>query len=1096
MKTLALVALLHWLSVPLEDEDAAAKEKWDVNNPPGPSVEASIDTDEGTWMNLDLSPDGRTIVFDLLGDLYTLPAEGGEATRIAAGIAWEMQPRFSPDGQQIAFTSDAGGGDNLWVMNRDGSERRQVTKERFRLLSTPAWTPDGAFLAGRKHFTSHRSLGAGEVWLFHATGGDGLQMTKRRTEQKDEGEPAFSPDGRYLYFSVDSTPGETFDYSKDSNGQIYTIQRLDRESGEIDTLVRGPGGAARPTPSPDGETLAFVRRVRFQTTLCLLDIASGRVRQLHDGLERDMQETWAIHGVYPTMAWTPDNASLLFYAKGGIHRVDVNSGEVKPIPFHVKDERTVQEAVRVQVPVAPDQFKVRALRWVRVAPDGQRVIYQALGHIWVRDLPAGEPRRLTAQTEHFEFHPAFSRDGRFIVYTTWHDRELGSIRVVATNGGEGRTITSEPGHYVDPVFSPSGETVVFGRISGGRLTSPLWSRETGIFRIPTAGGEAIRITRKGTRPQFGGEEDRIYLITSSVQDGQDKSSLFSIGLDGSEERTHLNAANATRFAVAPDEKHVAWVERFHAYVAPLVHTGREVKLGPEDKAIPQHRLTRDAGENLQWSGDGKTVYWSLGPELFQRSVDEAFAHLGQEEGKAAEPVSEGIDISFTARQEQPSGSLVLSGATLVTMNGDEVIEDGVVLVEGNRIRAVGRKGEVEIPSGARGIDVDGMTIVPGFIDVHAHGGQAISGLTPQQNWQHHANLAFGVTTIHDPSHHTNSIFAVSEMARSGRVLSPRTFSTGTILYGAAGNSRAEVDSLDDARSHLRRLAAVGAFSVKSYNQPRRDQRQQVIQAGRELGVMVVPEGGSTLAHNLTMIVDGHTGIEHSLPVEKVYRDVTQMWSATEVGYTPTLVVGYGGIWGENYWYDVSNVWENERLMSFAPRFVVDPRSRRRTRAPEEEYNTHRSAGICKALVDAGGRCQLGAHGQLAGLGAHWELWMLQMGGLSNHQALRAATLDGAYYVGLDAELGSLEAGKLADLLVLEADPLENIRNSERIRYTMLNGRLYDARTLAPADGRDGAAPTYFFQGDDGIYPMETRTAGCGGCTTVGHGGSEELERYR
>jgi imidazolonepropionase-like amidohydrolase len=387
-----------------------------------------------------------------------------------------------------------------------------------------------------------------------------------------------------------------------------------------------------------------------------------------------------------------------------------------------------------------------------------------------------------------------------------------------------------------------------------------------------------------------------------------------------------------------------------------------------------------------------------------------------------------------------------------------------------------------VPGDARRIDVSGSFIVPGFIDVHAHGGQAQNGVTPQQNWQHHANLAFGVTTIHDPSHDTNSIFAVSEMARAGSILSPRTFSTGTILYGAAGTAKAEVDSQDDARGHLRRMRAVGAFSVKSYNQPRRDQRQQIIQAARELEMMVVPEGGSTLQHNLTMIVDGHTGIEHSLPVARIYRDVVQLWGKSGVGYTPTLVVGYGGIWGENYWYDTTNVWEDERLMSFVPRFVVDPRSRRRVKSPLEEYNTLASAGICKTLLDAGGKVQLGAHGQLAGLGAHWELWMIGQGGSSQLEALRAATLDGAFYLGLDGDLGSIEPGKLADLLVLEANPLEDLFNSRRIRFTMQNGRLYDARTLEPKDGREGSRPTYFWQDMQTALPSQARIGGCAGCT--------------
>jgi imidazolonepropionase-like amidohydrolase len=343
------------------------------------------------------------------------------------------------------------------------------------------------------------------------------------------------------------------------------------------------------------------------------------------------------------------------------------------------------------------------------------------------------------------------------------------------------------------------------------------------------------------------------------------------------------------------------------------------------------------------------------------------------------------------------------------------------------------------------VDCTGKTIMPGLIDVHSH--MWHPDITPRQSWLYLANLAFGVTTTHDPSNPTEIVFTNAEMVRAGALVGPRVFSTGTILYGADGDFKAVINSLDDARSHVRRMKAVGAFSVKSYNQPRRNQRQQVIQSARELEMMVVPEGGSFFYHNMTMILDGHTGIEHTIPIAPIYKDVTSLWGASETGSTPTLIVGYGGLWGENYWYQKSNVWENERLLTFTPRPIVDARSRRRTMVPDDEFNHIALAKNCKDLLDAGVSVQLGAHGQLQGLGAHWELWMLQQGGMTNHEALRAATMNGAWYLGMDHDIGSLEAGKLADLIVLDANPLDDIRNSESVRYTMVNGRLYDSSTM-------------------------------------------------
>ena len=226
-KTMISVAVTTLLSMPVMAQEEGS-ESWTVDAPQGVFDTVDISVNSGTWMNVDLSPDGKTIVFDLLGDIYRMPASGGAATRLTSDIAWQMQPVFSPDGSQIAFTSDQGGGDNIWVMDADGSNQRAVTTETFRLLNSPAWSPNGEFIVARKHYTATRSLGAGEVWMYHISGGTGVQLTERPNDQKDLGEPAFSPDGKYIYFSQDDTPGKTFHYSKDSLEGIYEIKRFER----------------------------------------------------------------------------------------------------------------------------------------------------------------------------------------------------------------------------------------------------------------------------------------------------------------------------------------------------------------------------------------------------------------------------------------------------------------------------------------------------------------------------------------------------------------------------------------------------------------------------------------------------------------------------------------------------------------------------------------------------------------------------------------------------------------------------------------------------------------------------------------------------
>jgi Tol biopolymer transport system component/imidazolonepropionase-like amidohydrolase len=1064
-----------------KDPDGAKEEekpKWDVSNPPGTWRSIEIHTDETTWSDVDVSPDGRTILFDMLGDLYTVPISGGDAVSLTSGIPWDFQARFSPDGRRIAFVSDRSGADNLWVMQADGAAPRAVSEERENLVHNPSWSPDGDWVVAKKGFTSTRSIPAGEIWLFHAGGGSGLVLVERPNKEKDQkniAEPSFSPDGRYVYYSQDITPGLRWEYDKDSTGRIFAIKRLERATGEVVTYVDGPGGAIRPTPSPDGRSLAFVKRLpTLESALYVKDLASGLELPVYTALERDLQETTGSQGNTTAFDWTPDSRSIVFWAGGKIRRLDVATREVAVIPIRIRTERKVAETLRFPVDVAPERFPVRMIRWAQLSPDGSRVVFQALGQLWIRDAAGGAPRRLTAQNDHFEQWPAFSRDGRSIVYTTWDDEELGSIRVVPVEGGASRVVSREPGHYVEPRFSPDGSRIVYRKIAGGYLVSGNWSMEPGIYVVAVDGGEPKRLSRSGTNGHFGADGERVYF--SDVAD-ETHLVLKSVALDGHDERTHLDGATATEFSVSPDGRWVAFTEQFNAWVAPHTATGRKVEIGSASKGVPVKQVSKRAGESLHWSASARSLSWAHGATLYTRELKDAFAFLEGAPAELPEPATTGLDLSFTVDADRPAGTIALVGARVVTLRDarsrQEVIEDGVVLVEGNRIRAVGPRSEVAVPAGARVFELAGKTILPGLIDVHAHGAMAIEGIVPEQNWGQYSSLAFGVTTIHDPSNDTSSIFAAAELQRAGRTVGPRVFSTGTILYGAhAPGYHARIEDLDEALFHVRRLKDVGAISVKSYQQPRRDQRQQVIEAGRQLGIMVVPEGGAKFEHNMTEIVDGHTGIEHAIPLKRAYDDVLQLWSQTGTGYTPTLGVAYGGLAGENWWYEHDDVWQNSRLMSFAPRSVVEPRSMRRTKAPETHYNHVHVAAFARELVERGGRVQVGAHGQREGLAAHWEIRMLAQGGFTPWEAIRAATIDGAHYLGMDPDLGSIEPGKLADLAVIDGNPLADLSVSERVAYTMINGRLYESATMNQLAPDAVERRPFFFEreGGDTIHP--------------------------
>ncbi|NRD71896.1 PD40 domain-containing protein [Shewanella sp. VB17] len=1065
----AIITLIFNSSSFAEETANDKKSTWQVNTPTkAPLEQISINVTEGTWMNVSVSPNDKYIVFDMLGDIYQIPIEGGQAKILAEGIAWQMQPIYSPDGQYIAFTSDEDGGDNIWIMKADGSNPRPVTKEKFRLLNSPAWSPDSQYLLARKHYTGSRSLGAGEIWMYHVGGGEGVKLTKRPNEQKDLGEPAYSPDGHYIYFSQDATPGKSFHYSKDSVKGIYKIKRYDTQTGDIELLIEGTGGAIRPTPSPDGTKLAYIKRDGFQSSLYLMDLKSGKKEKIYDKLDRDMQETWAIHGVYPNMSWTSDNQEIIFWAGGKINKLDIKTKITKHIPFSINTQLDVQPALRFTQNLDKDQFDVKMLRMAQVSPDGKQVVYEALGKLWIKALSnnkhTDKHSRLTnLDTDLRELFPQWSRDGKSIVFTTWDDTKQGSVRIANIRNNDIKILTKEPGKYVEPTFSPNGSFVVYRKVKGGHITPRTWSQETGLYRVNVESQENIKITADGYQPQFGAESDRIYFMLEG-----ETPEFASINLDGLQKRVHYTSQHATEFRVSPDGKQLAFAERFKVWVSPFAKHGETITIGPKANNLPVTQLSTRAGESISWNNNSDQLYWTLGPDLYQADVDTAYtvniANTDNVLDKTKK--AEITQLGFIQKADVPRGTIAFMGGNIITMEGDKVIKNGIVIVKDNHILTVGDE-KTEIPSDAQVIDIKGKSLMPGLFDAHAHGSQGETEIIPQQNWQLFSNLSLGVTSIHDPSNDTTEIFAASEQQKAGKITGPRIFSTGTILYGAnSPGYTSHIDSLDDAKFHLLRLKKAGAFSVKSYNQPRRDQRQQVIAAARELEMMVVPEGGSLLQHNLTMIADGHTGIEHSLPTAAIYNDIKQFWSQTKVGYTPTLVVAYGGISGENYWYDKTDVWSHPRLSKYVPSDLLQARSMRRPKAPDAHYNHFNVARIANEMNDLGVKPNIGAHGQREGLAAHWEMWMFAQGGMSNLDVLKTATINPATHFGMDHQLGSITQGKLADIIVIDGNPLEDIRVTDRVIYTMVNGKLYNAETMDqlnadPKNGNGKRKPFFF-----------------------------------
>ncbi len=1017
------------------------KPDWDIAAAHGPGKDLHFSTTEGTWMGVDVSPDGGFVLFDLLGDIYEVPLIGGAAKRITSGNAWDTDAHYARDSHRIAFTSDRGGNENLWTMKLDGTDPRPLTEDKENRWTDPVWAPEAGWLLGRKRMVDTRSIGIQELWLLHEEGGTGTQITAQDVDPH-AGEAAFSPDGRYIWFS---TRSGRFEYDQNVHHGLWQLVRYDRELGERTVMTSLSEGAARPTPSPDGRSLAFLTRDRANTVLMVLDVATGRMRRIADGLDKDAMEAFELRGTYPRMDWTPDSRQLVYWAGGKLWRVDASSLTRAQIPFQVNVDVWVADSVHPARRVEDGKVQAKVIRWPAEAPDGT-LYAAALGRLWAigRD---GTSRALTAEAETAYF-PSLSADGRTLSYVTWSDIAGGQV----WSGPVGRAsqITRSRGDYQSPALSRDGTTLAFLRGTGATVVGNDLGAESAydLMLAPASGGDGTRLrsvpfrgsNNRAPRLQWSADGARIYWIEDEFPEPRqhEKTVLKSCDRLGHDVRTHLRVDGAQEIRVSPDGRWVAYKHQHQAWLAPMPALGSSTI---DAASLPARKLTDVAGDWLDFAGT--KVTWSHADRFYSLDTAGVIKKDAKEVPKAEER-----SLNVSAPRLAGKGTIAFTNAHILTMDEAGEIDRGTVVVRDRRIVAVG--ANVLPPDGAQVIDVHGATLLPGLIDVHAHLHYASGDIFPEQEWRHLVNLAYGVTTVFDPSASTDLVFGQAELVESGRMAGPRTLSTGFILYGADDTQGAKIESYEDAEAHVRRLMRYGAWGVKSYQQPWRSQRQWIVEACRKLGILDVPEGGGDLFMNMTMIMDGHSSIEHALPVAPVYADVKSLWAASRTTYVPTLLVAYGGVSGETSWFQRERIWEDARLARLTPPDVLMSRGYRLgiNIRDDQEFHHRTVAADAAALQRMGVNVALGAHGQLQGLGPHWELEDLGgRGAMTAGQALMAATMGGAKHLGLDQDIGSIREGKIADLFIVQGDPLTNLAAAREVRWVMKDGVLYDAATM-------------------------------------------------
>jgi len=1153
---------------------------------------AEFTATEGTWISLDVSPDGKTIVFDLLGDLYTMPITGGVASPLLTGMSFDVQPRFSPDGESVAFVSDKSGGDNLWTMRLDRTDTTQVSRGNANLYVSPEWTPDGEYIMVSR---SGGLGGPGKLFMYHAERSSPLALGSQPSQLKALGATP-TPDGRFVWYAAGQG-----DWQYNARLPRYQLYRYDRDTGATTLMTNRYGSAFRPEISPDGQWLVYGTRYNTDTGLRKRSLATGEEEWLAYPVQRDEQESRAPLDLLPGYAFLPDGSAIVVSYGGKIWNVPMNGSDASEITFEVPVELEVGPEVKFAFQIdTTEMVTASQIRSPVASPDGARIVFTAFDRLWVKDMPAGEARRLT-NADVGEFHPQWSPDGQWVAYVTWDDGSGGHIMKVSVAGGASTQLTTTAAMYYNLAWSPDGQRIVSSRGAARDLreASDVFFGPIGgnFVWVPATGGAATVISPNGLRDAAhfaGGNSDRIYAyspvegLVSFRWDGTDvKRHLTVVGMQGvpgiasphADEWEYLprrvfpwrKAADPTdptppteprgpgpaglvMLSPAGDRAFAQFGNDI--FVVDLAEVGSTpptiVLANLAASPVPVRKLTDVGGEFPSWAADGSALIWGMGNVLFTFDLDRVEADEAEVEAtahtmaliqaralavadtlkdkraeadslkKADEDVPADLaaaitrlsadsvqvvadaliaradsiraaaakvvakadavrggdeDIladsteSYEAAEQKiavklprdiPRGTVVLRGGRIVTMAdnpGDTtgapyIIENGVVVVTDNKIVSVGVPDSVEIPEGAEIIDVSGKTLVPGFVDVHYHSMWLVPEIHPQEVWQYLTTLSHGVTTTRDPQTQFTDVLSYTDRVLTGGMIGPRVYSTGPGVF-----IQENLRDLDHAKSVLRRYSQYyNTRTLKMYMTGNRQQRQWVIQAAKELELMPTTEGGLDFKLDMTHAIDGYPGVEHTLPIAPIYSDVVELFETSQTTNTPTLLVSYGGPFGENFFYATENAHDNVKLNIFTPEGNLDTRARRRGPGAggspgqagwflPEEYIFPKHAEFVKKMLEGDARMGVGSHGQLQGLGYHWEMWAMGSGGAANHDILRAATILGAEAIGLGSEIGSIEKGKFADIVILNSNPLDNLRNTVDIGYVMKDGRLYDGMSL-------------------------------------------------